>query len=280
MKSFSMLQRMFCFGCLCAGCLGIIVVPCQGDVVVDFDELNSYSQSTAKGSYYDGYGAGAPEGTWSSSGATFNTSEFGPGWSYSNINDSTTPGFTNQWAAFTGTDLSGGGNYALATSFDPNGAWINLPTGQQIHSLFVTNATYTALSMRDGDAFAKKFGGDSGDDPDFFKVTFTGFDSPNATGGTTGQQEFYLADYRFADNALDYIVDQWVQVDLSGLGAARSIGIAFASSDNGPFGMNTPAYVAIDQLQLQTIPEPKSLWVLIAIAVFPLLSRRRFIGRR
>ena len=35
----------------------------------------------------------------------------------------------------------------------------------------VANDTYPALSMKDGDAFSKKFGGDSSDDPDWFKLT-------------------------------------------------------------------------------------------------------------
>lgn len=274
MKLSLTIQRLLVAGCLC-----LVAGPSVADQVIHFDELSGYSHSSPTGSYFDGYGAGAPEGTWTSGGAAFNTSEFGPGWSYSNVNDTTTAGFTNQWAAYSGTDVSGDGNYALASAFDPNGAWINLPAARQIRSLFVTNATYPALSMRDGDAFAKKFGGDTGDDPDFFKVTFTGFTGSNATGGTTGQQEFYLADYRFSDNALDYIVDQWVQLDLSGLGAARSIGIALASSDNGPFGMNTPAYVAIDQIQLASIPEPRVILVFAMVVTAGLLSRARRSAR-
>lgn len=43
-----------------------------------------------------------------------------------------------------------------------------------VERMEVTNTTYTALSMRDGDAFAKKF---TAEDEDFFSVNFEGFDA-------------------------------------------------------------------------------------------------------
>lgn len=245
--------------------IGLAVVA-QGDMI-DFEDL-----SLAPNSYYDGYGSGATSGTWTSEGALFNTNQWGPGWSYSNVNDTTTAGFTNQWAAFTGTGFGGGGIYSIANSYNANGAWVNMPNAVNIQSVRVTNSTYAALSMRDGDSFAKKFGGTTGDDPDWFKVTFTGFAQPSATGTSTGQVEFYLADFRFSDNSLDYILDQWALVDLSPLGTVRSIGISLSSSDVGEFGMNTPAYVAVDQLEFTSIPEPGL--GLVVVGGLVLLRRR------
>ena len=60
--------------------------------------------------------------------------------------------------------------------------------------------------------------------------------------------EFYLADFRFSDNSQDYIVDTWTSVDISSLGAVNQLTFKFESSDNGTFGMNTPAYVCIDDI--------------------------------
>lgn len=217
--------------------------------LIDFDELIPPDQGNGD-FYFDGYGELASGDDWMSQGAGFNTNIFGPGWSYSRVNDPTTAGFTNSWAAITGTDVSGVGNYAMANSFTPNGAVLNLPPGQAATWLQVTNSTYAYLSMIHGDMFAKQFGGTSGDDPDFFKVVFTGFDRLNASGSRVGRVDFYLADFRFADNSLDYIVDVWTPVDLLPLANSRSIGISFESSDVGKFGINTPAYVAIDELQL------------------------------
>jgi Domain of unknown function (DUF4465)/PEP-CTERM motif len=252
--------------------------PLSAAMVIDFNELNAYTTTGPTGSYFDGYGATASTGTWQSQGAVFNTGMFSPGWSYSNVDNKTTPGFTNQWAAYPGTGIGGSGNYAIGTTFTPNGAFINLPSGQTVNSISISNTTYAALSMLNGDGFAKKFGGMTGADPDFFRVTFTGFDGTNAMGAATGSVEFYLADYRFANNALDYLVDDWRLVDLTSLGAARSVGIGFDGSDNGTFGLNTPAYVAIDSLTFSSVPEPSSLF-LLATGIGLSFARRRTIGR-
>lgn len=239
----------------------------RAEIIVDFEDLSFFNgDATAPGTgqYFDGYGGNANSNGWSSSGIEFNTNQWGPGWSYSNVNDTTTAGFMNQWSAFTGTGVGGGGNYALGNG---QGAFFNLPALTRIESLQITNTTYSALSMAQGDAFAKKFGGLDGSDPDFFGVTFIGHSGFDGSGSITGSHEFFLADYRFADNQLDYIVDQWTSLDLSSLGAAQSVSLSFFSSDVGAFGINTPTYVAIDQVRLTAVPEPSSVVVLGLVAV-------------
>ena len=128
---------------------------------------------------------------------------------------------------------------------------INFDTDQTISSVYFTNNAYAYHSMLNGDTFAKKFGGATSNDADWFKLTITG---KNAGGSVAGEVEFYLADYRFANNNEDYIVDSWTPIDLSGLGEVRSIEFALSSSDTGQFGMNTPAYFAMDNLVV--VPEP------------------------
>ena len=122
--------------------------------------------------------------------------------------------------------------------------------------------------MRDGDAFSKKFGGPTGDDPDFFRLKIEGLDSSLAS---TGTLDVMLADYRFADNGQDFILDQWLFVDLRDLGAVKELAFSFESSDVGTFGINTPLYFAIDNLV--TIPEPGSA-ALLALGLAGLASRR------
>ena len=222
-----------------------IASPAYSQVLIDFDELDTFGQQ-----FFDGYGETAVLGTWESQGAEFVTNQFGPGWSYSKVNDTTTAGFGNQFASITGQDFSLSGNYALVNSFQPNGAYMNLPAGQIPESALLTNSTFAFLSMRDGDSFAKQFGGDTGNDPDWFRAIITGFDQPMAQGNPTGSVTFYLADFRFTDNSLDFIVDSWELVDLTDLNAARSIGITFESSDVGDFGINTPTYFVMDELAL------------------------------
>ena len=52
----------------------------------------------------------------------------------------------------------------------------------------------------------------------------------------------YLADFRSPDPAQDFIRQEWTWLDLTPLSAAtRSLHFTLSSSDNGAFGMNTPA---------------------------------------
>ena len=167
------------------------------------------------------------------------------GFSYSNITDTTATALAGQYNVIAGTGQGGSSNYAVAYI-----GWVSPPTVTLsepgiIDGLYATNTNYAYYSMLHGDAFSKKFGGQSGSDPDFFLLTITGKD---ASGAVTGTVEFYLADYRFADNADDYILDTWQHVDLTSLGPVLSLEFALSSSDVGDWGMNTPAYFAIDTL--------------------------------
>jgi hypothetical protein len=90
--------------------------------------------------------------------------------------------------------------------------------------------------MSNGDGFAKKFG-----KGDWFKLTITGYDANDVE---TGTKEYYLADLRDADKA--YIINDWRYVDLSGLGKVKKLGFELTSTDNGAYGMNTPAYFCFD----------------------------------
>ena len=173
-------------------------------------------------------------------------------WAYSNHTDTTTSGYGNQFSSIVGSGVDGSSTYGVA--FVEQGGVAQRPTirklpgdSRRFESLWVTNTTYAALSMLHGDSFAKQFGGMSGDDEDFFRLTITGKSGDGTDVGTT---EVYLADYRFADNADDFILDHWIKVDLSDLAAAESLEFSLDSSDVGDFGMNTPAYFAVDSIQL------------------------------
>ncbi len=212
-------------------------------------------------------------GPFSSRGAAFNNTSGPFGWSgfaYSNKTDTTTASYTNDLSAITGAGAGGSSNYGVAyySSFDPVPT-ITLPAGRSFESINIANTTYAYLSMRDGDGFAKQFGGAGGNDPDFLKLMITGLD---ASGASVGTIDFYLADFRFSDNAQDYIVNGWTNVDLTPLAAARKASFTLASSDVGSFGINTPTYFAIDNLA--TVPEPASVG-LVGLALVIVLRRTR-----
>jgi len=65
--------------------------------------------------------------------------------------------------------------------------------------------------------------------------------------------DFYLADFRFADNTQDYILNEWSWFDLSSLGNVNSIRFKFSSSDVSEWGMNTPAYFCMDDLGVNNL---------------------------
>lgn len=212
------------------------------------------------------YGGTAGSTTFTSGGIDFvhNGNYWGgyywDGFVVSNWTDTTTVDFTNQYSAYAGRGAGGSSNYAVA--YNPQAIAFSTPT--VVNSAYFTNTTYAALDMLNGSGFSKIFGGESGDDADWFKLTITG-----TNGASSSSIDFYLADYRFEDNSQDYIVSDWQLVDLSGLGAITSLEFSLTSSDNGNWGMNTPAYFAMDNL---SIPEPMTLAVL---ALGGLLIRKK-----
>ena len=201
-------------------------------------------------------------GGFSTNSLTFNNNfnpEFGSwsGWSISNTTDTTTPGFTNQYSAFTGVGANQSDTYGVAGVFAPTQITRD-PSAGEFASIEITNTTFAALSILQGDAFARQFGGDSGDDPDFFLLTIDGID---AAGDSISVVEFFLADYRFEDNSLDFIVDEWTTVDLSSIAEAITLDFSLTSSDVGAFGINTPAYFAADNVTLTSPVAPQNITV-------------------
>lgn len=173
------------------------------------------------------------------------------GWAISNRTDSTTPGFLNESSAAAGKGANGSATYAVSYVFGTSIMRLTgAAAGGKVLGLYVTNNTYAYFSMKDGDAFAKKFGGITGNDPDFFLLTVKKY--LNGQLGTDSVN-FYLADYRFANNAQDYIVKDWAWLDLSSLGNVDSLQFTLSSSDVGAFGMNTPAYFCVDDVTTEDV---------------------------
>lgn len=205
-------------------------------------------------SYYDGADG---VGGFTSGNAYFeNYFDFGfwlGGWAYSNITDTVTQPsdfMTQLYSVRETSGYSASENFAIGT----DGAIVKLTgvaAGKSVAGFYITNSTYAYNSMKLGDGFAKKFGGASGNDPDYFKLVIKKYQ-----GGTlaTDSVEFFLADYRFADNTQDYIVKEWTWVDLGALGDVDSLVFSLSSTDNGAFGMNTPAYFCIDNLVTNNSP--------------------------
>lgn len=186
----------------------------EGDFVSGFAEFSNYFQSE-------------PWEAWS-------------GFAYSNRTDSQVRGYGKdggEFNAITGGGHDGSEIYAVAyfggDTAEKNPTIRILDGERVISGAYFTNTNVAYYSMLEGDDFASPF-----DEDDWLKVKVTGFDED---GAETGDLEFYLA----IDGD---IVDSWKWVDFSVLGSVGRIEFAMESTDEGEFGMNTPAYFAMDSV--------------------------------
>jgi len=228
----------------------LVMVSFSKAAVVTFDDLNLPAESYWNGSDSTGGFTCGPvffSNNFTDWGGGVTSWD---GFSYSNITDTAASGYSAQYNAITGAGRGGSSNYAICNIGWAEPPAITLKVPHNVDGLYVTNCNYPYYSMLNGDIFAKKFGGTNGNDPDFFLLTITGKD---ADGVVTGTVDFYLADYRFDDNIMDYIVETWEYIDLTSLGQVKTLEFALSSSDNGDLGMNTPAYFALDSIEYQLV---------------------------
>ncbi len=214
------------------------LVATQAQNVATFEDSNLSPESYWNGSDMSG--------NFKSGNITFYNSyntdwQSWSGFAYSNTTDVTTAGYVNQYSAITGKGYAGSENYAVCYS-SPS-AELEFENTTKCTGFYVTNSTYAYLSMKNGDDFAKKFGGKTGNDPDYLKLMIEALDQE---GKPVDTLYFYLADFRFADNSKDYILNKWTWVDLSGMKDANKLRFSLTSSDNSYGYMNTPGYFCMD----------------------------------
>lgn len=225
----------------------------QAQSVAKFDDL-----TLSSGKYWNGSDL---SGSFKSGDFTFQNTftksqwgDYWDGFAYSNVTDNQTAGYGNQYSAITGVGYAGSANYAICYP-SPYGT-VSLKSSTKLSGFYVTNSTYTYFSMKNGDQFAKKFGGETGNDPDFFRLMIEALDANSKPVDTV---YFYLADFRSADNSKDYILNKWTWVDLSELKEASKIRLSLSSSDNSYGFMNTPGYFCIDDFNGEKPYEYKSV---------------------
>ncbi|MES2480261.1 MAG: DUF4465 domain-containing protein [Bacteroidota bacterium] len=162
------------------------------------------------------------------------------GFAYSNMTDSITSGFMNQYSAKTAKGFAASSNYVVAYGQENTVRLTGAATGKSMLGFYITNSTYAYNSMRSGDGFSKKF---NATDKDYFRLDVFAYRKD-----TLGKDSvsFYLADFRNTDSTKNYIVRDWQWVDLAKIGKADSLYFRLQSTDNGSFGMNTPAYFCMD----------------------------------
>lgn len=238
---------------LAAGLL-LAASSATAQTVADFENLTLPETDTA----YINYSAPGTDVGFSSGLAYFPTvydtsfgySYWSYGFAYSNRRDSAKAGLAGEYSARPGSAFSGN-NYVVSYGANNIVRLTGAAQGQSLSGVYVTNNNYAYYSMLNGDAYARKFGDTTGTNsglpqgsyPDYYKMVFRGYQNGTLKSDSV---EFYLADYRAANAAADYIVKDWKWVSLTALGHVDSVQVTLRSSDMGPFGMNTPAYFCMD----------------------------------
>jgi hypothetical protein len=243
--------------------------------VVTFEDL-----SVPPAGYFNGDPGGLSPGQsvsdpWASGGASF-ANTFGidgtysfpywTGFAYSNqavvVSGTAKGDFADQYQALPGSGF-GSSTYAIAYS---DGATVTLPEAATVAGFRIANNAYAGLTMLNGDVynFTSPLGPGG-----WFLVTATG----SLGGTTTGSAEYYLADLRGVSPP--GVLATWDWFDLSPLGAVDTISFAFTGSDTSIiYGLNTPAYFAMDDLTFTPVPEPSAAAIAVSLAAAGLLARR------
>lgn len=149
---------------------------------------------------------------------------------------STTNGFSKLYNAVTGSGFNGSPNYAIGTQQ----AIIRLTDSieKTVKGFYLTNSNYAFLSMRWGDVFARQF-----TDSDYFRVRIHGY--------LNGQRKdssvlFYLA-------TGTGLIRSWEWVNTAQIGMVDSLQFTIESTDTSAWGLNTPAYFCIDDIQTTSL---------------------------
>lgn len=175
------------------------------------------------------------------------------GFAYTNHTDTVTKDATNMFSSISAGGKGGSEKYGIFHfSGVPDTLFFEIP--EKITDIAFANTSYSYNIMKYGDLFHDKFGGESGISPDWFKLTITAI---NETGQAVGIVDLYLADFRNQDNSKDYIANAWTSIDLSSFGFVSALKFEMFSTDSGDLGINTPAYVCIDNIkgELDITPE-------------------------
>lgn len=235
--------------------------------LADFDSLttgpNGYYKPDVGGVY-----------NWQDDGASFGlnvdpTYFSWDGWTYSDVNDTNTAGFGNQYAVFgDGQDRSGTGNYAVGyySSWGGSNPTVTFSGATQVNGFYAMNTTYAALDMMSGSGYSDAFSTN-----DWLKLSVEGF---NNSAESQGVSDMLLADftgYTAGDNKNNYMLTDWDFMDLTGLGNdVYSLKFSVTSSANG-----TPTYLAMDELSFVAVPEPSSVLLMLGGFAGMVWFRRR-----
>lgn len=236
--------------------------------IVDFEDLPLAGSGAYANGDPGGLAAGGfHDGSFNSGGATFSNTyavdaDYGYGYwwgfAYSNVRNAIDGSWTNQYAAKPGGGFGGSGSYAVGYV---GPATVVFASPVMVDGFQVANTTYTFAVMTETDpnGFSTPLSATLG----WLKLSVAG-----SLGGALGSTiDYYLADYRTVGSPGALAAWEWL--DLSALGPVDALSFSISGSDTDPlFGLNTPAYFAMDNLTYTVaVPEPSTLGLLACASI-------------
>lgn len=147
---------------------------------------------------------------------------------------------------------SGGANqseqWLAAYNFTVGDFILAAPQSTVVSSITINNTALVGHTVVNGLFQASSF-----TQGDFLRVRFIALNASNQTIGTTNWYDLAIHDGNL------WLMSQWTTIDLSSLQSNR-ITFEFAGSDVDPlFGLNTPSYLAIDNVVIDEVTQPASV---------------------
>ena len=159
------------------------------------------------------------------------------GFAVSAKRDTKTNGYENQYSTIAGKGAMGSKQFGVIFESGKINFPEHINTG--VKSLMLTNSTWAYKAITEGSGMARKFAAG-----DYFKVIIQGY-----TGNQViAKQEFYLADFR---DGKSVVVRDWTKVNLVGFDSVDYLEFSFDSTDKNDYGILTPTYVCVDNLELK-----------------------------
>ncbi|WP_165701459.1 DUF4465 domain-containing protein [Crateriforma conspicua] len=182
----------------------------------------------------------------------------------------------NDTVTMTGNGAGGSSTWIVASGDGPDSSVaaglftssLEASNGSFFQSIDVQITQTAAHVVQNGSGFTDPMGSSGGNE--FLSVRF--YDISTGTAGSFVEVD--LATFTVGDTG-PVLLNDWTTVDLSVLGEATAIGLDFVGSDSGSFGVNLPAYVAMDNVTVSAVPEPSMLAVLLGGSTLAATRLRR-----
>jgi len=118
-----------------------------------------------------------------------------------------------------------------------------------VESIEICPSSYLYGIITEGNAFGNDPGKTLAEAKGWFKILAYGYDAQGNPTNGGNPVEKYICDYRTGANIA--IASTWQTWDLTALGRVNKVKFSFEGSDTGAYGLNTPAYMCIDNITLR-----------------------------